>query len=151
MEQPPATPADAAHDVLVPPAEKGGWRWWRPPPLVIVLAATVAAILIPFAEPSQYLLRILEQVAASTNNPELQETMQRAIEQAASQTGAQRLISALPISIVGAAILVGFTVLGGVLGVKFFEKRSGQMPPPGPPPSYPPPPPPGSGWPQGGA
>lgn len=98
---------------------------------------------------SAMMLRILERVAESTNNPDLQATMQQAIEQTANQTGAQRLISALPIAIIGAAVLVGFTVLGGVLGVKFFEKRSGQMPPPGPPPSYPPPP--GTGWPQGGA
>jgi branched-chain amino acid transport system permease protein len=59
VEQPPATPADAAHDVLVPPAEKGGWRSWRPPARLLVLAVIAAAVLIPLAEPSQYLLRIL--------------------------------------------------------------------------------------------
>ena len=29
MQQPPATPQDAIDNVLVPPAEKGGWRSWR--------------------------------------------------------------------------------------------------------------------------
>ena len=52
MDQPPATPEDATRDVLVPPAESGGWRSWRPPPRVLVLALIVAAILIPLAEPS---------------------------------------------------------------------------------------------------
>jgi branched-chain amino acid transport system permease protein len=56
VEQPPATPADAAHDVPVPPAEKAAWR---PAARVFVLAVIAAAILIPLAEPSQYLLRIL--------------------------------------------------------------------------------------------
>ena len=59
MEQPPATPEDATHNVLVPPAEKGGWRSWRTLPRVLVLAVIVAAIVIPVADPSQYLLRIL--------------------------------------------------------------------------------------------
>jgi branched-chain amino acid transport system permease protein len=59
VEQPPATPADAAHDVPVPPAEKAAWRSWRPAARVFVLAVIAAAILIPLAEPSQYLVRIL--------------------------------------------------------------------------------------------
>ena len=55
----PATPQDATQNVLVPPAEKEWWRSWRPPRRVFVLVAILAAIVIPLADPSQYLLRIL--------------------------------------------------------------------------------------------
>jgi hypothetical protein len=48
----------------------------------------------------------------------------------------------IPITLMAAIFLMGFTVLGGVLGVALFEKRSSQPPPapyPGPyPPGYPP-------------
>jgi branched-chain amino acid transport system permease protein len=60
VEQSPATAGDATHSVLVPPAERGGWRLWRP--RVLVLAVIVAAIVIPVADPSQYMLRILAMI-----------------------------------------------------------------------------------------
>lgn len=93
---------------------------------------------------SSMMLKVLEQVASNTDNAEVQQMMQQAIEQAANQTTAARVISALPLSVIGGAILVGFTVLGGVLGVKLFEKRQ-QLPPQDP---YSPG---GGGWPNAGA
>lgn len=72
---------------------------------------------------SSMMLKVLEQIAANANNPEVRDLMQQAIEQAANQSAAQRVIGALPLSVVGGALLLGFTVLGGLLGVKFFEKR----------------------------
>jgi hypothetical protein len=69
------------------------------------------------------------------------------------------------VSFVNSILILGFTVLGGMLGVALFEKRRDQPPPPQYPPSYPPgytpnyppnyppqPPPPsgGSGGDQGG-
>jgi branched-chain amino acid transport system permease protein len=62
VQQPPATPQDAIDNVPVPPAEKGGWRSWRSLPRVVVVAVIVAAVLIPIADPSQYLLRILAMI-----------------------------------------------------------------------------------------
>jgi branched-chain amino acid transport system permease protein len=55
----PATPQDAARNVLDPPVEKQAWRPWRPPVRVVVLAAVLVAFAIPLADPSQYALRIL--------------------------------------------------------------------------------------------
>jgi hypothetical protein len=39
---------------------------------------------------------------------------------------------------INAALTLGFTVLGGVIGVSLFERRRSQPPPPQYPPSYPP-------------
>ena len=94
---------------------------------------------------SNMMLGAIERIAENANNPELQEQMRRVIEQAANQTAAQRLIGSIPMAIGGAIILVGFTVLGGLLGAKMLEKRKGMVPPP--PPGYPPA---GGGWPPAG-
>lgn len=62
------------------------------------------------------------------------------------QTASLRVIFALLFTIIGSLFTIGFTVLGGMVGVKLFEKRQRQTPPP---PYYPPPP--GGeqgGWPQ---
>jgi branched-chain amino acid transport system permease protein len=61
VEQPPATPEDVTHNVPVPPAEMGGGSW-RLLPRVLVLAVILAAIIIPVADPPQYLLRILAMI-----------------------------------------------------------------------------------------
>ncbi|MGH9769502.1 MAG: hypothetical protein ACREAB_18920 [Blastocatellia bacterium] len=81
---------------------------------------------------------LLNQVAGSINNPDFQEMIQKVNEASANQTPAQRLISALPGFIVFAILFVGFSTLGGLLGVALFEKRRDQLPPPQYPPSYPP-------------
>ncbi len=92
-------------------------------------------------------LRLLERLADWTGDPKLQELVQRIIEQAQTQSLLQWLIGAVPIFIIGALILAGFTVLGGLLGVALFEKRTEPVasPPPYPPHphSLPPSPPPG--------
>lgn len=92
-------------------------------------------------------LRLLERLADWTGDPKLQELVQRIIEQAQTQSLLQWLIGAVPIFIIGALVLMGFTVLGGLLGVALFEKRKEPLTPPLPyppyPPSAPPSPPPG--------
>lgn len=106
---------------------------------------------------------MLERISESSNNSDLHEMMRKIIEAGANQTPAQRLVAGLPFLIVAALLFVGFSTLGGLLGVALFEKRKGQAPPPqyppppgyppGYPPNYPPPPPPGGpggdqgGWP----
>jgi hypothetical protein len=99
-------------------------------------------------------LKMMEGVFSRINNPELQEAMRQAMEQATAQTPGQRLISTIPFLLVQAVVLGGFTVLGGLLGIALFEKRK-DLPPPQYPPPYPPqyppqqPPqyPPQGGWP----
>lgn len=98
-------------------------------------------------------LKLMAWIAERANDPKLQQMMDEAIKQAASQTAAQRLVSSLPVLFVQGIVFCGFTVLGGLLGVALFEKRKGEAPPPQYPPNYPPanyPPPPGGqgGWPQ---
>ncbi len=63
------------------------------------------------------------------------------------RTTSLRVIFALLFTLIGSLFTIGFTVLGGMLGVKLFEKRQNQAPPP---PYYPSdyPPPPGGGWPR---
>ncbi|HEY8461517.1 MAG TPA: hypothetical protein VIM99_14100 [Blastocatellia bacterium] len=94
---------------------------------------------------------LFERVAEMSDNPDLQELMQKFIEQveqAANQTSAQRLIGILPILFIGSILAIGFSTLGGLLGIALFEKRKDQ-PPPQYPPSYPPQYPPQ--YPQGSA
>lgn len=81
-------------------------------------------------------LRLMSGIMSSVSDPNLQETINQAIEQAKNQSAAQRLVSSLPFLLVQGVILGAFTVLGGLLGVAIFEKRKGQ------PPSYSPPYPP---------
>lgn len=61
------------------------------------------------------------------------------------QSQALKIIFAFLFVFLGTIFLVGFTVIGGMLGVAIFEKRKGQFPPPQYPPQYPPNYPPQSG------
>jgi hypothetical protein len=67
---------------------------------------------------------------------------------------ALKLMFSFIIGFVSAILVLGFTVLGGLVGVALFEKRKGQTPPPPQfppayPPNYPPNYPPQSGGPGG--
>lgn len=62
------------------------------------------------------------------------------------QTQSLRIIFSILFTFIGALFTTGFTVLGGMLGVKLFEKRQNQFPP-SPPYNYPPSEGQG-GWPQ---
>jgi hypothetical protein len=111
----------------------------------LIAAGIYLVISIPmimFAVGEGFQRYIFEQMMASINNPEFQEIMRKAMEESANQTSAQRLVSTLPYMIIFSVLSVGFSTLGGLLGVAMFEKRRGQPPPqqnpPGYPPSYPP-------------
>jgi hypothetical protein len=106
----------------------------------IYLVISIPVIL--FAVGEGFQRDLIEQLMSSINNPELQERMRKVIEESANQTPAQRLVSSLPLWIIFSVLSVGFSTLGGLLGVAMFEKRRGQPPPsqypPGYPPQYPP-------------
>lgn len=72
---------------------------------------------------TETMLGIFERFAE--NNPEMQEQLRQLIEQTSKQSTAQRVIGSVPLAVIGGAFLVGFSTLGGLLGVKFFEKRQG--------------------------
>jgi hypothetical protein len=59
-----------------------------------------------------------------------------------NQSPAGRILLTLAGMAVVTVIYVGFSTLGGLLGVAMFEKRRNQPPPPQYPPQYPPPYPP---------
>lgn len=102
----------------------------------IYLVISIPIILLAVGENFQR--GLFEQMAGSINNPEIQEALRKAMEESAVQTPGQRLVSSLPFSIIYAVLFVGFSTLGGLLGVALFEKRRDQPPPPQYPPSYPP-------------
>lgn len=55
-----------------------------------------------------------------------------------SQSGSLRIALAFIFAFISALLLLGFTVLGGMVGVALFEKRKGPPPPAPYPPQYPP-------------
>lgn len=101
---------------------------------------------------NEYMVRAFESF-----NPQAGEEVRRAVMQAQAQTFAQKLPVILGTAAFNTVIYVAFATLGGLLGVKLFEKRvvntvDNATPPPPPsdfgggqpPPNYnaPPPPPP---------
>jgi len=119
---------------------------------IINLALIIFSIGLAFQQ------KLFNRIADMSDDPQFREMIQRIIEANVNQTPGQRLIASLPVLIAIAVVYVGFSTLGGLLGVALFEKRRGQPPqyPPGYPPNYPPnyPPQPGGqggdqgGWPQ---
>src|SRR5262249_51711769 len=114
--------------------------------------------LIIFSIGLRFQQKLFNRIADMSDDPQFREMIQRIVEANANQTPGQRLLASVPVLIGIAVVFVGFSLLGGLLGVVLFEKRRGQPPkyPPGSPPNYPPnyPPQPGGqggdqgGWPQ---
>src|SRR5262245_41042086 len=112
----------------------------------------ISVALIVFSIGQEFQMKILSRISEKSGNPDFQEMMQKIIEANVNQTPAQRLVAALPILVITAVLHVGFSTLGGLLGVALFEKRRNQPPPqypPASPPNYPPNYPPQSGGPGG--
>ena len=95
---------------------------------------------------------IIKSLFGMFNNPEINRAMEDAIRNAQNQSMGERLVGVLVSWVITSVISVGFSSIGGLIGVAMFEKRKGQQPPsqtppPGlgfPPPGYTPPgPPPG--------
>jgi hypothetical protein len=76
-------------------------------------------------------------LAEMSNDPNLQERIRKMIEESANQPQAEKLASALIVLVIVSVIYIGFSTLGGLLGVALFEKRRDQPPPPPYPPGYP--------------
>ena len=81
---------------------------------------------------------LLNRMAEMSNDPTFQETVRKMIEESANQPLAQKLVSVVIVLIIVSIIYIGFSTLGGLLGVALFEKRRDQPPPPQYPPGYPP-------------
>ena len=83
--------------------------------------------------------KIFEKLSEMNSDPNFRDTLQKVIEASQNQTPGQRLISSLPVLILASLVFIGFSTLGGLIGVALFEKRRDQPPPPQyPPPGYPP-------------
>src|SRR5262249_11358029 len=80
---------------------------------------------------------LLTRIAEVSNDPNLQERLRKMIEESANQPQAEKLVSALIFLVIVSVIYIGFSTLGGLLGVALFEKRRDQPPPPPYPPGHP--------------
>lgn len=76
---------------------------------------------------------MVRSIFALLNNPEINRAMEEAIRNAENQGLAERLVGALVIWFITSIISVGFSTIGGLIGVSMFEKRKGQYPPQAPP------------------
>jgi len=94
----------------------------------LVLGIPIALVLNPQAGFS-----MVKSIFAMMNNPEINRAMDEAIRSSQTQGLGERLVGALVGWCVTSVISVGFSALGGLIGVSMFEKRKNQSPPQGPP------------------
>lgn len=80
---------------------------------------------------------VIKAIFATMNNPEINRAMEEAIRNSENQGLAERLVGALVGWCITSVISLGFSTVGGLIGVAMFEKRKGQYPPQAPP-GYPP-------------
>jgi hypothetical protein len=78
---------------------------------------------------NEFMVRAFENL-----NPQAGEEMRRAVEQAQAQTFVQKLPVILGTAVFNTVIYVAFSTLGGLLGVKLFEKRVNTLDNTAPPP-----------------
>jgi uncharacterized membrane protein len=81
---------------------------------------------------------VVKAIFATLNNPEINRAMEEAIRNAQNQGLGERLLGALVGWGITSVISVGFSTIGGLIGVSMFEKRKGQQYPPQAPPGFPP-------------
>ncbi|HEY7183259.1 MAG TPA: hypothetical protein VIC84_17635 [Blastocatellia bacterium] len=103
---------------------------------------SLALVVLGVGQNVQQQQEALDRVAERTNDPNIREAIQRIGEMLVNQSPAGRILLTLAGMAVVTVIYVGFSTLGGLLGVAMFEKRRNQPPPPQYPPQYPPPYPP---------
>ncbi len=102
--------------------------------IVAVVAYVVVAIpIILSGVATAVSMRMMESIANSLGNPEVQGQMVELMATAQQMGPLERLASSIPVLLVQGVLQGGFTVFGGLIGVALFEKRRGELPPP----SYP--------------
>jgi hypothetical protein len=92
-------------------------------------------------------LGVVKSLFDQMNDPQIRAAMDEALKAQENQGLAEQLVAALLGWFIVSVVSIGFSTLGGLIGVAMFEKRKGQQPPaPGyggagfPPPGSPPPP-----------
>jgi len=95
---------------------------------VVFVLVAVPIILSGFA--TDLSIRMMENLAGNVSIPELQDAMSGVIAQISEQGPLERLLSSIPVMIFQVLLQGAFTVVGGMLGVSLFEKRSLVPPPP---------------------
>ncbi len=112
--------------------------------MIGLLAGLVGAAIFVVIDAPLTALRINPVLTNFASNPQFPPEVRDFFEQVRGSLGLRVLLSFISVFI-AALFLMGFTVLGGLLGVALFEKRKGETAPPPPPqypPQYPPPYPP---------
>src|SRR5262245_58834067 len=97
----------------------------------------ISLTLVVFNVGQRFQEELLNRISDASGDPALQARIQQVIEESASQSQAEKLGSALIFLVIVSVIYIGFSTLGGLLGVALFEKRRDQPPPPQSPPGYP--------------
>lgn len=105
--------------------------------IAAAIYSLISFALVVFNVGQRFQENLFNQIAEMSGDPKVQEAIQKMIEAGANQSQAQRILSAVITLIVASVIIIGFSTLGGLLGVALFERRRNQ-PPPQYPPSYPP-------------
>jgi len=75
-------------------------------------------------------LKLMYGLLNNLNNPEIRDTLTTALLQAEEMGPLQRLLGSIPVMIVQVIFQALFSILGGLLGVQFLEKRTDTPPPP---------------------
>lgn len=90
----------------------------------VVIGLPVELVTLP------YMLKIMGNAAEELNQPQLLQFVQAMKDEMSGRSLGGQIAGMVPGTLIGAAVLLGFTVLGGMVGVKIFEKRQNQAPPP---------------------
>lgn len=72
---------------------------------------------------------VLKSLFAQMNEPQIRSAMDQALNESQNQGFGERLLGALLGWFIVSAISIGFSTIGGLIGVAIFEKRKGQQPP----------------------
>ncbi|MEK6299385.1 MAG: hypothetical protein AABO41_01585 [Acidobacteriota bacterium] len=72
---------------------------------------------------------VLKSLFSQMDDPQIRSAMDQALNEAANQGLLERLLAALLWWLILSVFSIGFSTLGGLIGVAIFEKRKGQQPP----------------------
>ena len=80
-------------------------------------------------------LSMFKSIFDSFDDPQIRRAMEEMIRSSQNQGMGERLLGALLGWFIVSVVSVGFSTIGGLIGVALFEKRKGQYPPQAPPPT----------------